>query len=214
MLNLLQFVRSSSTVSRIASANDKPVLIMVASIGNPEAQYHGTRHSVGHLVIQKLSQDSGYSQIKTIDKYKFKTNPDYPDVLLYQNPGFMNTSGKNLLKPWKSVVALSQWNPVLVILHDELDIDLGKIRVRKQNSSPRGHNGLKSIQQHIGKGYNAVQIGIGRDPSGNKDSNTVANYVLGKFSAEETQRLDDDVVPKIAALIQEMRQGKHIFDTL
>ncbi|KAG7888423.1 hypothetical protein KL936_003635 [Ogataea polymorpha] len=214
MLSFLHFARKASSLTRIAAPNDKPVLILVASIGNPETQYHGTRHSVGHLILKKLCESQGFSQMKQINGFKFGCNTNKPDVLLYETPGFMNLSGKNLAKPWKALMAQPQWNPVLVVLHDELDLDLGKVRVRKQNSSARGHNGLKSIQQHIGKGYNAIQIGIGRDSQREKDPDAVSRYVLSKFSAQEAEQLHQQVVPQVAAIIEEMRQHKHIFETL
>ncbi|KAG7696235.1 hypothetical protein KL930_003262 [Ogataea haglerorum] len=214
MLSFLPFARKASSLSRIAVPNNKPVLILVVSIGNPETQYHGTRHSVGHMILKNLCESQGFSQVKQLNGFKFKCNADKPDVLLYQTPGFMNLSGKNLAKPWKAILAQPQWNPVLVVLHDELDLDLGKVRVRKQNSSARGHNGLRSIQQHIGRGYNAIQIGIGRDSSSQKDPDSVSKYVLSKFSAQEVEQLHQHVVPRVAAIIEEMRQHKHIFETL
>ncbi|KAI0462231.1 hypothetical protein LJB42_004319 [Komagataella kurtzmanii] len=196
----------------ISVDNSKPPLLILASIGNPESSFRGTRHSIGHHILNRLKQIYQADEQLTIDKNKFYYNRrEEPQVLFYQSNSLMNLSGKPISKAFKSVHKWTdEYNPVLVILHDELDCPVGKFKTRRQMSSHRGHNGLRSINQHMGGGFTTISIGIDRPES--KSSNAVASYVLAKVPPHDLERIDR-TIPSIQKTVEDMKLGKLIFDT-
>lgn len=206
-----------------------PHRLLVLSLGNPK-EYDGTRHSVGHYILQKLV--SRYrcqeTRVGRFTSYVLHNHKENCDVWFYRVPGYMNLSGKGV-SPFYEAFCKSNLradadadskaeDTSVVVLFDELDVDLGKVKIRKRNSSHRGHNGLRSIQSssRIGKEYTGIQIGIGRNYAGDKNTpGVVANYVLSKFTPQEKEVLDDIVVGKVQDIIDEMcADGKWVHDRL
>lgn len=191
-----------------------PQRLLVLSLGNP-SEYNGTRHSVGHYILSRLISRT-QAQSTTIGRFHtYRTTLETTDVWFYSVPGYMNLSGKSVTPFFKNFTSQIGESSVIV-LFDELDLDLGKVKVRKQGLSHRGHNGLRNIQSSspIGKSYTGIQLGIGRYYNGDKQTpGVVANYVLSKFNQEEREILDDVVVDKVIALLNEMCiNGKYVFD--
>lgn len=209
-------------------------LIFIASIGNP-AKYDGTRHSVGHHVLQKLishygaievpigSQSMSSIQGSSVEipaeptkaqRRLFIPKNGPSQVIFHKCKGYMNVSGESLKPVYKQALRYTKEQGRemhMVVLFDELDLDVGKVKLRKPNLSHRGHNGLRSIQGKIGKNYHGVQIGIGREYSGHKDDKgVVADYVLSKFTNEQLDIIDDQSVQQVISLIDEMRVGKYV----
>ncbi|KAF2205826.1 peptidyl-tRNA hydrolase [Delitschia confertaspora ATCC 74209] len=116
--------------------------------------------------------------------------PPVFDWTLWQSPVLMNVSGRALAQAWKTWSAgKKDQAPRLVVLHDELEAPLGELKVKKQDASPRGHNGLKSIQQFMpGEEYWRIGIGIGRPES--REPSEVARYVLRRMTYREETVLD------------------------
>lgn len=103
----------------------------------------------------------------------------------------MNESGKAVRKAW-DVWSRANAGGRLVVVHDELERPLGSVRVVTGNLSPRGHNGLKSIIQHMGGvGFVRVGVGIGRPVS--RDPNDVASFVLKKMTPAEKMKVEGSV---------------------
>ncbi len=162
--------------------NADPALIV--GLGNPGPQYETTRHNVGFIVADVLAARIGAS----FSSHK-KSNSDVVQARLNDRPiivakpdKFMNLSGQ-------PVAALARFFSVdpsnIVVVHDELDLDFGTIRL-KLGGGEGGHNGLRSISQHLGtKDYLRVRVGVGRPP-GRMDA---ASYVLKPFSAAERKDL-------------------------
>lgn len=111
----------------------------------------------------------------------------------------MNVQGKPIQKHFRKFSSDSQ----LLILHDELQVELGKFQIRKPGTSARGHNGLKSINLTVGNHYWKVGVGIGRPQTLEKTSD-VLNYVLSKFDPEQLETLDHEVFPKIVLGIEKL----------
>ena len=88
----------------------------------------------------------------------------------------------------------------LVVLHDELQVDLGKYQIRKPGTSSRGHNGLKSIDKYLKNRYFKLGIGIGRPPA----SQSVVHYVLKNFLLQELDVIDWEVLPKCVKDLENM----------
>jgi len=152
-------------------------MILVVGLGNPGPRYENTKHNVGFMLVDCLLKKTGALAITT-KKHKglvYKTK----DLIFLKPLTFMNLSGESI----KAVRSFFNVEKTIVI-HDDLDLPLGALRF-KFGGSNAGHNGLKSIDYHIGKDYFRVRIGIGRPEL--KDD--VADYVLSKFSLQEEKVL-------------------------
>lgn len=156
---------------------------LIVGLGNVGKEYENTRHNMGFMLVDR------YLEYKNIPlKFKEKFNAMYVEtainnekVIFIKPTTYMNNSGiavRAFLDFYKLDV-----QDVLVI-SDDLDLDLGKFRLRR-NGSSGGHNGLKSIISHLGTdGFKRLRIGISND----KDD--VINYVLSKFSKRELNEID------------------------
>jgi PTH1 family peptidyl-tRNA hydrolase len=153
---------------------------LIVGLGNIGDEYSQTRHNIGFIAIDKILQDLDYT---SINKTNFKGELFKSGDFLFLKPStYMNLSGE-------SVGSVKQFykidNDDIIVIHDDLDLKLGALRFKK-GGGHGGHNGLKSIDAHIGNDYHRVRIGIGRP----EDKSEVVNYVLGKFSKEELEKLD------------------------
>jgi len=161
-------------------------LKLLVGLGNPGAEYNKSRHNVGFMVLEEIARKNNCSFRE--NKKLFGRTCEYgtgikKTRLLMPNT-YMNESGK-------SVRSAKDWfnfeNHQLIVLVDDMDLPLGKIRVRAKGSSG-GHNGLKSIINHLGTAeFKRLKIGIGPPPSidqKERKSKTVS-HVLGRFSKEE-----------------------------
>tara|TARA_B100000214_G_scaffold319670_1_gene254516 strand:+ start:43 stop:651 length:609 start_codon:yes stop_codon:yes gene_type:complete len=158
---------------------------LLVGLGNPGAEYSETRHNVGFMVLEEIARKKNCSFRES--KKLFGKTCEYGTGIekrrLLMPNTYMNESGK-------SVRSAKDWfnfdNNQLIILVDDMDLPLGKIRVRSKGSSG-GHNGLKSIINHLGTAeFKRLKIGIGppSDEKKERKSKTVS-HVLGKFSKEE-----------------------------
>lgn len=167
---------------------------LVVGLGNPGSRYAGTRHNVGFKVVDILASrwNAGALKEKFVGLYA-KTSFAGDDAVLLQPQTYMNLSGECVQK----AMAFFKVEPSkLVVIHDELDLPFGDVRVKIGGGSA-GHNGLKSITQHCGgPDYVRVRIGIGRPPKG-----AVESWVLGEFDAMDRAQLPD--VLQAAALASE-----------
>ena len=159
---------------------------LIVGLGNPEPEYASTRHNTGFLVIDKLLADSGADTKfdKKANAEVAKTNIDKKRVLLAKPLTYMNNSGiavRALLDFYK----LKPEN--LIVIHDDKDIPLGETRVQTDRG-PAGHNGVKSIIKHLGT-KNFMRIRVGVAPGNQDNIKDAANFVLGKFTAEEKKKL-------------------------
>ena len=164
--------------------------IYLIGLGNPGRKYSNSRHNIGFLLLENLSKKYN-SNFLLKDKLKclyseFRIN-DFTYRLFLPNT-FMNNSGD-------AVRAIVDWYKIktdqILIIVDDKDLPLGKIRFRKKGSSG-GHNGLKSIIAKLNtQNFNRIRIGIGSPPliKGTKNFNTVS-HVLGNISPEEKSILD------------------------
>lgn len=159
---------------------------LIAGLGNPGARYRHTRHNIGQMVLDELLDRMGahYTRTKVGAKaVGARLGTGGPKAIFAISEGYMNLSGKPIrgLMDYFSVDAEH-----LVVVHDEVDLDFGRLKL-KRGGSEGGHNGLKSITQHLGGGrdYLRVRVGVGRPPA----QMDTADYVLQKFSAAEQKEL-------------------------
>ena len=160
-------------------------LKLIVGLGNPGSEYHKTRHNVGFLVLEEIARKNNctFRDNKKLYGKTCEVGSGVSQTRLLMPNTYMNESGQ-------SVRSAKDWfnfeNHQLIVLVDDMDLPLGKIRVRSKGSSG-GHNGLKSIINHLGTNeFKRLKIGIG-SPSKiqtERKSKTVA-HVLGRFSQEE-----------------------------
>ncbi|MBE0491923.1 MAG: aminoacyl-tRNA hydrolase [Sulfurospirillum sp.] len=152
---------------------------LIVGLGNPDPKYLKNRHNIGFMVIDKLIEDHKASDISKNSfrgkLYKFK------DTLFLKPYTYMNLSGESVYS------VCDYYKPdSVVVVHDDLDLPFGTVRM-KVGGGNGGHNGLKSIDSHIGKEYIRLRIGIGKPQ--NKDA--TANFVLSDFPKAQSQHLSD-----------------------
>ena len=181
-------------------------LKLLVGLGNPGAEYHKTRHNVGFMALEEIAKKNNC--IFRESKKLFGTTCTYGTGLektrLLMPKTYMNESGK-------SVRSARDWfnfeNHQLIVLVDDMDLPLGKIRVRSKGSSG-GHNGLKSIINHLGTDeFKRLKIGIGppSDDHLERKSKTVS-HVLGKFSKEEFIKLNF-IIEEIISCIESIKSN-------
>lgn len=163
---------------------------LVVGLGNPGPRYAGNRHNVGAMVVDELASRAGttlrtHKARASAAQVRIGTGPGGvpgPAAVLAVPASYMNESGG----PVKALLSFFSV-PVerLVVVHDELDIDAGVVRL-KRGGGEGGHNGLRSISSSLGtRDYHRVRVGIGRPP-GRMDA---ADYVLRDFSPTERKEL-------------------------
>ncbi|MBY0580374.1 MAG: aminoacyl-tRNA hydrolase [Rickettsiales bacterium] len=151
---------------------------LVIGLGNPGFKYEETRHNLGFNAIEMLAKKFKISEFQ--DKFDgkiAKATIFNQDVIFFLPMTFMNNSGipvSKIVNFYK--IPLSD----IFVIFDDLDLVVGKIKIR-MGGRDAGHNGLKSIDSHIGKNYNKIKIGIGRPAL----ASMVTNYVLNKFDESE-----------------------------
>ena len=168
---------------------------LLIGLGNPGDKYFETKHNVGFMLIDQLAKKQNVTftndKIFQADLASFFFNGE--KIYLVKPTTFMNESGK-------AVHALLAYYGLdikdLLVIYDDLDMEVGKIRLRAKGSAG-GHNGIKSIIQHIGtQAFNRVKIGIGRP----KNGMSVVNHVLSTFDKDDyigilqsVDKVDDSV---------------------
>lgn len=163
---------------------------LIVGLGNIGEQYQLTRHNVGFLVIDEITKNL---QSSSINKSNFKADVLKSGYNLYVKPTtYMNNSGQ-------AVVAIKDYYKIdmedIIVIHDDLDLPFGTVKF-KVGGGHGGHNGLRSLDSHIGKDYIRVRIGIGKP----EDKSQVANYVLSNFSKEELNKLEGIITHTIKAI--------------
>jgi len=154
-------------------------LKLIVGLGNPGKQYESTRHNAGFFVMDKLASELNIE----INQIKFKGmvgegREGAEKVVLLKPLTYMNLSGESLIQ----VVQFYKLElEDILVIYDDMDTPVGQIRLRLKGSAG-GHNGMKSIIQHLGTDqFCRIRVGIGRPPQGKK----VIDYVLEPFFKDE-----------------------------
>ncbi|MEN9410635.1 MAG: hypothetical protein RL216_2609 [Pseudomonadota bacterium] len=158
---------------------------LFVGLGNPGAKYAGNRHNIGFMALDRIAADHGFSPWKHAFKGEIAEGRlGAGKVLLLKPATFMNLSGESV----RAAMDFYKLTPAdITVFHDELDLAPGKCRV-KQGGGHAGHNGLRSIHQHLNTdAYARIRLGIGHP--GHKDA--VAAYVLHDFATADQDWLDD-----------------------
>jgi PTH1 family peptidyl-tRNA hydrolase len=153
-------------------------MLLLVGLGNPGARYAGNRHNIGFMAVEEIAKRHGIGPWRRRFQGVACEGPIGGERALLLLPGtFMNESGRAVAE-----AAHFYKLPLtdIIVFHDEIDLRPAKVRV-KTGGGIAGHNGLRSISEHIGNDYRRVRIGVGHP--GNKDM--VQHYVLGDFAKSE-----------------------------
>ena len=171
-------------------------MYVIAGLGNPKKEYDNTRHNIGFSVIDMLADKTGIS-VNTA-KHKGLLGAGYLNgqiIILVKPLTYMNLSGECIREVLDYYKVDGSTN--LIVIHDDISLEPGIIRVRKKGSAG-GHNGLKNIIQHLGKDqFVRIKVGVGEKPAGYD----LADYVLGHFDREE-QVLMKQVSEEVCEAVQ------------
>ena len=174
---------------------------LVVGLGNPGEAYEGTRHNLGFMVLDRLAARYGTSvDVKKKKSMIGRFRLGKERVMLLKPQTFVNLSGEAVLY-MASFLRIMPEN--IVVICDDINLPLGKIRIRKYGSSG-GHNGIKSLIQFLrSDNFPRIRIGIGNP----QDTQKLESYVLDKFSPEELQVLDP-IVEKVCTAIEAVVNGE------
>ncbi len=157
---------------------------LFVGLGNPGSKYAGNRHNIGFMALDQIASDHNFAPWRA--KFQGKLSEGRlgrEKVILLKPETFMNLSGQSV----GEAMRFFKLEPSdITVFHDELDLAPGKCRV-KTGGGHAGHNGLRSMHQHIGPDYLRVRLGIGHP--GHKDR--VSAYVLHDFAKADAEWLDD-----------------------
>ena len=173
-----------------------PVSWLIVGLGNPGEQYENTRHNVGFLVADELGERGSFP----IQRLKFKALPNTAVIggqgaLVMKPTTYMNLSGE-------AVGEAARFYKIppgrVLVISDDVDLPLGKLRIRTGGSAG-GHNGLKSVIQHLGADqFPRLKVGVGGKPHPDYD---MADWVLGKLQGED-KRVMDEAVKRAADAVE------------
>ena len=189
------------------SANsDRSEIRLIVGLGNPGREYVGTRHNVGFFVIDEFVSKTDEME-DWINKKDLKCQMSGgrigdKRIIAVKPTTFMNLSGEAV----QAVADFYKIHPDnIVVIHDELDIDFGQIRLRKGGSSA-GHNGIKSVSKLIGQDYGRIRIGVGPKKPARMASE---DFVLQKFSKDEQTQLLN-LCKEVNAILSEYIYGDQL----
>ena len=177
-------------------------MYLIVGLGNPSKEYEKTRHNMGFDCIDILAEKLNIKVNKS--RFRALTGSGMigsEKVMLAKPQTFMNLSGEAV----RPLTTFYRVDPAakLIVIYDDSDLEIGKIRVRKQGS-PGSHNGMKNITQQLGTNqFMRVRVGIGKRP----DYMDMADYVLSRFSKDERKAIDEALEEAANAAIEIIENG-------
>ena len=171
---------------------------IIVGLGNPGEEYSKTRHNAGFMAIDELCSRLGLR----CDRAKFKalvTEATVADkrVLIMKPQTYMNKSGEAIIEASRFYKIPAE---SIIVISDDVTLDVGRLRIRKKGSAG-GHNGLKSIIEHLGTDeFPRIKLGVGQKPHPDYD---MVDWVLGKFPKQDLDTLERavKVVPEALSLM-------------
>jgi PTH1 family peptidyl-tRNA hydrolase len=173
---------------------------LIIGLGNPGRQYRGNRHNIGFMVVDRLAADNGIQSSKVQNKAIVGDGRVAGQrVILAKPQTYMNNSG-DAVGPLANFYRMPPEN--IFVVYDEMDIPLGTIRLREKGGAG-GHNGMKSIIQHIGQDFPRMRLGVGRPPGRMEPP----AYLLQDFSNEQLPIVSDMIDEAIRAIETYLQEG-------
>ncbi|POF29793.1 aminoacyl-tRNA hydrolase [Roseibium marinum] len=174
---------------------------LIVGLGNPGTNYAGTRHNIGFMAIDEIHRRhcSAHPWRSRFQGHVCENRIGAENVLLLKPSTYMNDSGRSV----GEAMRFYKLEPEdIFVIYDELDLPPGKFRMKK-GGGHGGHNGIRSISDHIGPDYRRLRLGIGHPG----DKNLVSNYVLGHFAKSDRDWLDP-LLAEIADNASLLAEGK------
>ena len=171
---------------------------IIIGLGNPGAKFEKTRHNVGFMAIDQFAKENNFPDFKLQKKFNAEIS-EKDDALLVKPQTFMNNSGSAIQKIAKSYKLKAK---SFVVIHDDIDLPVGKIKIVKERGSA-GHKGVESIIQNIGN-ENLIRIRIGISPEKDVEAKEI---VLEKFSPEEQKTINEAIKKASQALNSILTDG-------
>ena len=158
-------------------------MFLLVGLGNPGPEHTNTRHNIGFTVIDALVNSHGFTGWRQrFQGHLCKGEIEGTPALGLKPATYMNLSGQSVgevMRYFKIATA------ELVVVHDDVDLELGKVRC-KQGGSSAGHRGIDSVSEHVGRDFTRIRIGVGHP-----GRDRMATYVLNKFSESERPQIDE-----------------------
>ena len=162
-------------------------MYLIVGLGNPTSKYAGTRHNIGFSVITELSDKHRIDL--NVKEHKAICGKGYiggEKILLMEPQTFMNLSGEAIRS---AMDFYKLTNEDIIVIYDDISLDVGQLRLRKKGSAG-GHNGIKSIIQHLGTDeFMRIKVGVGNKPA----EWDLADYVLARFPDNELETVRESV---------------------
>ena len=156
---------------------------LIVGLGNVGAEYEGTRHNAGFMVVDALAKDGDAKWSLERHAYRSEVRHKGRVLVLIKPTTYMNLSGK-AVKYWLQAEKVELANLMVVV--DDIALDAGVIRIKKQGAAG-GHNGLTDIEEHLGtQNYNRLRVGVGQEFGRGQQ----VDYVLGRFTEEQSAALE------------------------
>lgn len=176
-------------------------MYLIVGLGNPENEYADTRHNMGFKTINEIAKNNNINITKSKFKGLYETGIiQGKKIILLKPQTYMNLSGQSI----KEVVDFYNIQPdKIIVIYDDIDIDKGKIKIRKKGSAG-SHNGMKSVIKELGfSEFGRVRVGIGQP----EFKNDMINYVIGKVPEEEQKILQQGVKKAVEAVDEIIKSG-------
>lgn len=185
---------------------------VVVGLGNPGDEYEGTRHNAGFMVVDRLAERLGSGPIsnKKYGALAVRGRLGELELLLIKPQGFMNLSGDPVKKAVADVALPRElWTERLIVVHDELDLPLGRIKLQASRGAG-GHNGIKSIISSLGTNeFVRVRVGVDKPSGGGRapGDSQVVDWVLTRFAKSERAVVDETIDRAAAAVEAIVKKG-------
>lgn len=176
-------------------------MILIVGLGNPGRKYKNTRHNIGFMVVDELAKKFGLEFKEKNDYSAAQITLGNKNIVIIKPTTYMNLSGIAVKKVINEDI-LNNLPYSLIVVHDDLDIPVGRIKIKK-NGSSGGHKGVQSIIDSIGtKNFIRVKIGIGKDPH-----QDVSDYVLSPFTPEERPVIEEKIAQAVDSIVVIINEG-------
>ena len=176
-------------------------MFLLVGLGNPGLKYQDTKHNFGFLLADQIVQNYHLEPVgNKFNGQVFVGSVDSNKVLLIKPQEYMNNSGTSVLAAASCYKIAPE---KIIVFHDDLDLGLGRIKA-KIGGGNAGHNGLKDIDEKIGKNYVRARLGIGRPENVEYE---ISDYVLSKFSNDELKMVKK-INQKICSILPVILQGR------
>ena len=185
-------------------------MFLIVGLGNPGKSYSNNRHNIGFKVLEKLEYTYNIPKFTKKFKSNFSKFVFNEKLLLLLKPlTYMNNSGV-AVKEIKDFYNIDIKN--IYVIHDEIDLNLGQVKI-KNGGGHNGHNGLKSIDQSIGKSYNRIRIGVSRPSKiyGENVDENISNWVLSDFTSDEKKQWLDKTIIYVSEMVVSLIKNQSDF---